>query len=67
VKKCWCIPAKQNAAFVAAVEAVLEGYHRPYDERKPVVCRDEQPVQLRGQKREPLPMNEHHQRREDNE
>jgi hypothetical protein len=49
------------------MEDVLEGYHRPYDEQKPVVCMDEQPVQLRGQKREPIPMNEHHERREDNE
>jgi hypothetical protein len=49
------------------MEDVLEVYHRPYDEQKPVVCMDEQPVQLRGQKREPIPMNEHHERREDNE
>jgi hypothetical protein len=28
---------------------------------------DEQPVQLLGEKREPIPMNEHHSKREDNE
>jgi hypothetical protein len=28
---------------------------------------DEQPVQLLGEKREPIPMNEHHGKREDNE
>jgi hypothetical protein len=49
------------------MEDVLEVYHRPYDERKPVICMDEQPVQLLGEKREPLPMNEHHSTREDNE
>jgi hypothetical protein len=35
-------------------------YHRPHDERRPVICMDEQPVQLLGEKREPLPMNEKH-------
>jgi hypothetical protein len=49
------------------MEDVLEVYHRPYDERRPVVCMDEQPVQLLGEKREPLPMNEKHSKREDNE
>jgi hypothetical protein len=28
---------------------------------------DEQPVQLLGEKREPIPMNEHHEKWEDNE
>jgi hypothetical protein len=49
------------------MEDVLEVYHRPYDERRPVICMDEQPVQLLGEKREPLPMNEHHNKREDTE
>jgi hypothetical protein len=49
------------------MEDVLEVYHRPYDEQKPVLCMDEQPVQLLGEKREPVPMNEHHSKREDNE
>ncbi|MDR1256392.1 MAG: IS630 family transposase [Spirochaetaceae bacterium] len=67
MKKCWRIPAKQNAAFAAAMEDVLAACHRPCDERKPVFCMDEQPVQLPGEKREPIPMNEHHEKREDNE
>jgi hypothetical protein len=67
LKKCWCVPAKQNAAFAAAMEDVLAVYHRPYDEKRPVICMDEQPVQLLGEKREPIPMNEHHSKREDNE
>ena len=49
------IPPKQNAAFVAAMEDVLELYRRPYDERFPVVCMDEQPVQLVKETRVPLP------------
>jgi hypothetical protein len=64
-KECWCIPPKENAAFAANTEDVLEVYHRPYDEGRPVICMDEQPVQLLGEVREPLPMNEHHAQRED--
>lgn len=46
LKKCWCIPPEHNAAFVAAMEDVLEVYSRPYDESYPVVCMDEKPVQF---------------------
>jgi len=45
-KKQWVIPPEQNAEFVAAMEDVLEVYHRPYDPRRPVVCLDEQSKQL---------------------
>jgi transposase len=37
------------------MEDVLEVYHRPYDERRPLVCLDEVPVQLVGETRAPLP------------
>jgi hypothetical protein len=47
------------------MEDVLEVYHRPYDEKRPVICMDEQPVQLPGEKREAIPMNGHHSKRED--
>lgn len=46
MKKCWCIPPEQNAAFVAAMEDVLSVYSRPYDELYPVICMDEKPVQF---------------------
>jgi hypothetical protein len=49
------------------MEDVLEVYHRPYNEKRPVICMDEQPVQLLGEVREPIPMNERHCKREDNE
>ena len=52
----WCIPPKQDAAFVAAMEQVLAVYQRPYDPRHPVVCMDEQPIQLVSHSRNPLPM-----------
>ena len=51
----WCIPPKQDAAFVAAMEKVLSVYQLPYDSRRPVVCMDEQPIQLVSHKRKPLP------------
>ena len=37
------------------MEDVLAVYHRPYDERLPLVCIDELPVQLVGETRVPLP------------
>ncbi len=40
------IPPKQNAAFVAAMEDILDIYQRPYDAKKPVVNMDEHLVQL---------------------
>ena len=36
------------------MEDVLEVYHRPYDPQRPVVCLDEQPVQLIGETRVPI-------------
>ncbi|RME36217.1 MAG: IS630 family transposase [Planctomycetota bacterium] len=55
LRKGWCIPPKQDAAFVAHMEDVLEVYHRPYDARRPVVCMDETPKQLIGEVRPPQP------------
>ena len=56
MKKQWCIPPKQNAEFAAKMEDVLEVYAMPYDEEIPVICMDEQPVQLLGERLEPLPL-----------
>ncbi len=49
----WCIPPEQNAAFVCAMENVLEVYHRPYDPKRPVVCMDEASKQLVKETRVP--------------
>ena len=49
------IPPKQNAAFVACMEDVLDVYQRPYDPRRPVVNMDEHPVQLVKETRTPEP------------
>lgn len=56
MKKCWCIPPKQNAAFVANMEDVLDVYQREYDESCPVICMDEKPYQLLDESRNPIPM-----------
>lgn len=37
------------------MEDVIEVYHRPFDEKRPVVCIDEVPVQLIGETRMPIP------------
>ena len=50
------IPPKANAAFVAAMEDVLEVYMRPYDPARPLVCLDETSKQLVAETRTPLPM-----------
>lgn len=51
----WCIPADQNAAFVAAMEEVLEVYARPPDPARPRVCFDEAGKELRRETRAPQP------------
>jgi hypothetical protein len=50
------IPPKANAAFVAAMEDVLEVYTRPHDPARPLVCLDEASKQLVSGTRRPLPM-----------
>jgi hypothetical protein len=61
------IPPKANGEFVAAMENVLETYARPYDPRFPVLCMDEQPVQLLKETRLPIPATKSHPRRVDYE
>jgi hypothetical protein len=49
------------------MEQVLEVYCRPYDARRPVLCMDEQPRQLIGEVRLPLPAQPGEAAREDHE
>jgi hypothetical protein len=51
----WVIPPDGNAAFVAAVEEVLDVYHRPRDPMCPLVCLDETSKQLIKETRLPIP------------
>ena len=63
----WVIPPKADAEFVASMEEVLETYEKPYDPRCPVVCMDEQPVQLLKETRTPIPATAQHGKRVDYE
>jgi hypothetical protein len=55
LKDYWVIPPEHDAAFVCAMEDVLEVYHRNYDPARPVVCLDETSKQLVGEARVPVP------------
>lgn len=61
------IPPEANAEFVANMEEVLETYELPYDPRVPVVCMDEQPIQLLKEKRLPIKATLDHPKRIDYE
>ncbi len=63
----WVIPPDGNGEFVACMEEVLETYVKPYDAAFPVVCMDEQPVQLFKETRVPIPASKNHPRRVDYE
>jgi len=67
MKKRFCIPPEQNAAFVANMEDVLDVYQREYDENCPVICMDEKPYQLLDECRNPIPMKPGDVKRYDSE
>jgi len=52
--KRFCIPPEENAAFVQAMEDVLDVYHRPHDPARPQVCLDETSKQLLEHTRVPI-------------
>ena len=51
----WCI-GQITGGYLAKMEDVLSLYHLPYDEKRPVICLDELPFQMLGEKVEPLEM-----------
>jgi len=63
----WVIPPEADAEFVACMENVLETYEKPHDPNCPVLCMDEQPVQLIKETRRPIPATRHHAKRIDYE
>jgi hypothetical protein len=63
----WVIPPKADGEFVACMEEVLETYEKPYDPACPVLCMDEQPVQLIEETRTPIAATKEHPRRVDYE
>jgi len=54
LNKYWCVPPKANAAFVAAMEDVLEVYLRPRNSKMPLVCFDEASKQLVAETRKSI-------------
>jgi len=63
----WVIPPAADGEFVAGMEEVLETYAQPYDPARPVLCMDEQPVQLLKETRAPIAATKGHPRRVDYE
>lgn len=63
----WVIPPEADAEFVAHMEDVLDVYSRPYDANVPVLCMDEQPVQLVEEVKQPIKATKKHPLRVDYE
>ena len=63
----WVIPPEANAEFAANMEEVLATYEKPYDPARPVLCMDEQPVQLLKETRVPIKATKKHAKRCDYE
>jgi hypothetical protein len=63
----WVIPPEADAEFVASMEQVLETYAQPYNPAIPVLCMDEQPVQLIKETKTPIEPTLEHPRRVDYE
>jgi hypothetical protein len=61
------IPPEADAEFAANMENTLETYEKPYDADVPVVCMDEQPVQLIKETRSPIAGTKEHPQRVDYE
>src|SRR5436190_15295712 len=63
----WVIPPAQDAEFVANMEEVLDIYAQAYDPQQPVVCMDEQPIQLLKETKVPIEATKEHGKRVDYE
>lgn len=63
----WVIPPEADGEFVAHMEAVLDVYARPYNPECPVICMDEQPVQLYREITQPIKATLSHPKRVDYE
>ena len=63
----WVIPPEADAEFAARMEEVLDVYHRPYDAAHPVLCMDEQPIQLLKETRVKIEATKDHPERVDYE
>lgn len=53
----WCVP-ELTQEYIQRMEDILNLYERPYNGKEPVICLDEKPVSLFGDKREMIPFSE---------
>jgi len=51
----WCI-GQITGEYLARMEDVLSLYHLPFSEKRPVICLDELPFQMLGEKVAPIEM-----------
>lgn len=63
----WVIPPEADAEFTAHMEDVLDVYSRPSAPNAPVLCMDEQPVQLVEEVKQPIAATRKHPKRIDYE
>jgi hypothetical protein len=56
LKKQWCV-GQITGEYLAKMEDVLSLYHLPFDEKRPVICLDELPFQMLGEKAAPIERN----------
>jgi hypothetical protein len=63
----WVIPPETDPEFIASMEEILDTYEEPYDASYPLLCMDEQPVQLHKETRKSIPATKNHARRVDYE
>ncbi len=63
----WVIPPEADPEFIASMEEILDTYEEPYDPNYPLLCMDEQPVQLHKETRKSIPATKNHARRVDYE
>ena len=63
----WVIPPEADSEFIAAMEEILDTYEEPYDPSYPLLCMDEQPVQLLEEVNLPIAATKKHARRADYE
>jgi hypothetical protein len=61
----WVIPPEADGEFVANTEEVLEAYKNPFNLAVPVICMDEQPVQLLKETRLAIPAMAKHTKQVD--
>jgi hypothetical protein len=63
----WVIPPEADAEFVACMEEVLDEYRKLYDSQNPLLCMDEQSIQLLKETRVPIKATTSHGKRVDYE